>query len=367
MRSAKGTQDFEEYEEEEEEAGHDPCREAASCPNFAPATSSGNSHPKGPTEGNGHSEGGTFFGVCDIRGIVLFEEFAADKNNDKASATRSKHSVTEQRRRSKINERFQILRDLIPHSDQKRDTASFLLEVIDYVRYFQGRVQKYEGSYQGCDSEPAKLIPWSNSHWHVNQPHAFNNGSGILSVFSGKLEENTAGAGMPPNILANMQNSLEMDTGGDPSSKSFVQQLDFSKQGMSTGLPVGVPSDDVITRPAQGLFPDPQDTDCCTPENFSGQQEDLIIEGGTINISSVYSQGLLNSLTNALQSSGLDLSHARISVQIDIGKRANRGLLTETSIAVHPDTTHPGNAAPAHLQHVCSVEELDPAQKRQKT
>jgi hypothetical protein len=25
--------------------------------------------------------------------------------------------------------RFQILRDLIPHSDQKRDTASFLLEV----------------------------------------------------------------------------------------------------------------------------------------------------------------------------------------------------------------------------------------------
>lgn len=26
--------------------------------------------------------------------------------------------------------RFQILRDLIPHSDQKRDTASFLLEVL---------------------------------------------------------------------------------------------------------------------------------------------------------------------------------------------------------------------------------------------
>ena len=28
------------------------------------------------------------------------------KNNDKASAIRSKHSVTEQRRRSKINERY---------------------------------------------------------------------------------------------------------------------------------------------------------------------------------------------------------------------------------------------------------------------
>ncbi|KAH7861522.1 hypothetical protein Vadar_027349 [Vaccinium darrowii] len=56
--------------------------------------------------------------------------------------------------------RFQLLRDLIPHSDQKRDTASFLLEVIDYVHYMQEKVQKYEGSYQGWVSEPAKLMPW---------------------------------------------------------------------------------------------------------------------------------------------------------------------------------------------------------------
>nr|GMD56887.1 transcription factor BIM2-like isoform X3 [Ipomoea batatas] len=47
----------------------------------------------------------------------------------KANAVRSKHSETEQRRRSKINERFQILRDLIPENDNKRDKASFLLEV----------------------------------------------------------------------------------------------------------------------------------------------------------------------------------------------------------------------------------------------
>uniref|UniRef100_A0A6N2M8C6 BHLH domain-containing protein n=1 Tax=Salix viminalis TaxID=40686 RepID=A0A6N2M8C6_SALVM len=82
------------------------------------------------------------------------------KSNDKANAIRSKHSVTEQRRRSKINERFQILRDIVPHSDQKRDTASFLLEVIEYVQYLQQKVQKYEGPYQGWSSEPAKLMPW---------------------------------------------------------------------------------------------------------------------------------------------------------------------------------------------------------------
>uniref|UniRef100_A0A7N0VBQ2 BHLH domain-containing protein n=1 Tax=Kalanchoe fedtschenkoi TaxID=63787 RepID=A0A7N0VBQ2_KALFE len=98
----------------------------------------------------------------------------------KANATRSKHSVTEQRRRSKINERFQRLRDLIPNSDQKRDTASFLLEVIDYVQYLQGEMQKYEGPYQPWSAEPAKLMPWRNSHWRTQSiaPQPLGNGVG---------------------------------------------------------------------------------------------------------------------------------------------------------------------------------------------
>jgi hypothetical protein len=49
--------------------------------------------------------------------------------DQRPSSPRSKHSATEQRRRSKINDRFQILRELLPHSDQKRDKATFLLEV----------------------------------------------------------------------------------------------------------------------------------------------------------------------------------------------------------------------------------------------
>lgn len=80
------------------------------------------------------------------------------------------------------------MRDLIPHSEQKRDTASFLLEVcicveelcirriqdalfiemsvffglqvIEYVQYLQERVNKHEGSCQGWSAEPTKLMPW---------------------------------------------------------------------------------------------------------------------------------------------------------------------------------------------------------------
>lgn len=36
---------------------------------------------------------------------------------------------------------------------------------------------------------------------------------------------------------------------------------------------------------------------------------------------------ILNSLTRALQSSGVDLSQASISVQINVGKPANSGLI----------------------------------------
>ncbi|CAA2959166.1 transcription factor BIM2 [Olea europaea subsp. europaea] len=48
------------------------------------------------------------------------EEFCARKD-----AMPSTNNAKEQRRRSKINERFQLLRELIPNSNQERDTASF--------------------------------------------------------------------------------------------------------------------------------------------------------------------------------------------------------------------------------------------------
>ncbi|KAA8542354.1 hypothetical protein F0562_023510 [Nyssa sinensis] len=89
--------------------------------------------------------------------------------DQKANTPRSKHSATEQRRRSKINDRFQMLRELIPHSDQKRDKASFLLEVIEYIQVLQEKVHKYEGSYQGWNHDPAKLMPWRNNHRPVRR------------------------------------------------------------------------------------------------------------------------------------------------------------------------------------------------------
>ncbi|MCD9560273.1 hypothetical protein HAX54_018795 [Datura stramonium] len=293
------------------------------------------------------------------------------KNNDKASAIRSKHSVTEQRRRSKINERFQILRDLIPHTDQKRDTASFLLEVIQYVQYLQEKVQKYEGSYQLWSSEPTKLMPWRNSHWRMQnlptEPHALKNGTGPESTYLGRFDENPAT--VTSTMQPNQQNPIESHTSRDVSFKAMDQQNELANKSITTPIPLqaGMPA----PMPNNSAFSDPQSRPvsdrCPNTIDALNHHEDLAIDGGTISISSPYSQGLLNSLTQVLQSAGLDLSEATISVQINFGKRANQAMTSGPSIAKDNENPTPSdNQHTDHFREASNDEDLDQAQKRLK-
>ncbi|PSS13498.1 Transcription factor like [Actinidia chinensis var. chinensis] len=298
-----------------------------------------------------------------------------DGMNDKASATRSKHSVTEQRRRSKINERFQMLRDLIPHSDQKRDTASFLLEVIEYVQHLQEKVQKYEGSHQGWGSEPTKLMPWRNSHWRVQNfighPQAIKSGSGPGSTFTGRFDENNVN--VSPTIHPNQQNPIESDSSGDPSGKIVDQQPELADKSIAMPIPMPlqatVPApmqvDTVLPHPLQRPISDAQSMECPIMSDSLNQQDDLMIEGGTISVTSVYSQGLLNNLTQALQTAGVDLSLATISVQIDLGKRANRGLISGIPNVKDPENTVPHQPI-GHFRDVSNGDDVGQVQKRLK-
>ncbi|CAK7326422.1 unnamed protein product [Dovyalis caffra] len=287
------------------------------------------------------------------------------KISDKANAIRSKHSVTEQRRRSKINERFQILRDLIPHSDQKRDTASFLLEVIEYVQYLQEKVQKYEGPYQGWSPEPTKLMPWRNSHWRlqsfVGHPQAIKNGSGPGATFPGKLDDNNIA--LTPAMLPSTLNLVESD---HLACKVLEHQPELANKVTPLPMPASVRSDGLVAHPLQQPVSDAQSAECPITSDMLNQQE-LAIEAGTISISSVYSQELLNTLTQALQSTGVDLSQANISVQIDLGKRANRGLTSGTLTSKDPPNPEPSNQATTHFRDASGGEDSDQAQKRLKT
>lgn len=229
----------------------------------------------------------------------------------KPNSYRSKHSETEQRRRSKINERFQILRDLIPPNDQKRDKASLLLEVIEYVQFLQEKLQVYEGSYQQqvWSQEATKLIPWRANHGPVDN---FANHSQALK--NGFLEENTA-----VQSMTTMQGSVESDF-----SAELAYRADHPVGSVNPIAPFNAPLQPCIHPPSRGILP--IENPASHPHGSSSAEgaalgtEDRTYERGSSSVSDVYSQGLLKKLTQALQTSGVDLSQADISVQLDVGK-----------------------------------------------
>lgn len=294
--------------------------------------------------------------------------------DQKPNTPRSKHSATEQRRRSKINDRFQMLRELIPHSDQKRDKASFLLEVIEYIQFLQEKVHKHEGPYVGWNQEPAKLAPWKNNHKHAesyaDQSQGINNGSATALVFAAKFDEKKVS--ISPAIPGSAQKPVESDTSSASTFKTMDPQPGITKKAMPFPMslqpncynPVrngGVaPSlQPRLASDVENMTSQPQAPACytrsCTGDMLVSnckklKEQELTVEGGTINISTVYSQGLLKTLTQALQSSGVDLSQASISVQIDLGKPATRTPIT-------PASNVKGNAVPASNQRTTSSRE----------
>lgn len=258
------------------------------------------------------------------------------RNDQKASSHRSKHSETEQRRRSKINERFQILRDLIPQNDQKKDRASFLLEVIQYIQFLQEKLQIYEGTFHGWSPEPTKLMPWRGNCGGDNfaeQSQPIKNGSleeGNI-VFSPAMLSNTQSLVEPPDMSGSavfmttdhgaarvaardmplQQNTFEADPTRTLQSFSNVELLTSQLRWNDRNLL----SENAVQSCSQNEF----------------EESKMQSEGDSI--SDAYSKGLLNNLTQALGSSGVDLSQASISVQFDIRKGTTTGS-TSTSFGI---------------------------------
>ncbi|EOY03823.1 PREDICTED: transcription factor BIM2 isoform X2 [Theobroma cacao] len=270
----------------------------------------------------------------------------------KANTNRSKHSETEQRRRSKINERFQTLRDLIPQNDQKRDKASFLLEVIEYIQFLQEKLQMYEGSYQGWSQEPTKLIPWRNH----GLPESFIDNSQVMKNGSSFFKALDHPPGSATSVV-NMQtqpNTFATHGRGSIPTQSFHESASDSEN--------------VVYRPQ---FQSWQSRECLTesavPNNSANGQEDLTIRDDSVGLSSAYSQGILNSLTQALQSSGVDMSQASISVQIDVGKRVASGVTSMASSSKEKEIQYRSNQMMAQTGAHSYTEESDQAYKRRRT
>ncbi|CAH1413235.1 unnamed protein product [Lactuca virosa] len=240
------------------------------------------------------------------------------RNDQKASSHRSKHSETEQRRRSKINERFQILRDLIPQNDQKRDRASFLLEVIQYIHFLQEKLQVYEGTFHGWSPEPTKLMPWrgnSVTDTFTDQSQPIKNGS---------LHEAARAAALDIPL---QQNTYLPDPDPDPAQAARIPHEYWDDRSLMN--------------------------EDATPNEL--QELKMQREGDRDRISDAYSKGLLNNLTQALGSSGVDLSQANISVQFDIRKVTSSGSISTSFGIKEHDFLSEGNQGMAH----CGIRRRD--------
>ncbi|KAL4310843.1 hypothetical protein GQ457_01G036800 [Hibiscus cannabinus] len=298
-------------------------------------------------------------------------------SEQKTNTNRSKHSETEQRRRSKINERFQTLRDIIPQNDQKRDKASFLLEVIEYIQFLQEKLQTYEGSYQGWSQDPTKMIPWQRNRHGISEnfidhSQTMKNGSGC---------END---GVIPSLVANMPNSIESDLGDaavfkaldhPPASATSIVNMQTQSDAMAThgrgSIAFHESASDSENMVHQPQFPSWQSRDCLTesviPNNSAIEQEDMTIRDESVGLSSAYSHGILNYLTQALQSSGVDMSQASISVKIDVGKRVASGVTYMPSSSKEREIQYVSNQVMVQTGVRSCSEESDQAFKRHRT
>ncbi|KAE8659369.1 hypothetical protein F3Y22_tig00116962pilonHSYRG00186 [Hibiscus syriacus] len=297
-------------------------------------------------------------------------------SEQKTSTNRSKHSETEQRRRSKINERFQTLREIIPQNDQKRDKASFLLEVIEYIQFLQEKLQMYEGSYPGWSQEPTKIITWKNHHGiaenFIDHSQTMKNGSSC---------END---GIIPSMVVNMQNSIESNLGDaavfkaldhPPASATSKVNMQTRSDAIAThgrgSIAFHESASDSVNMVHQPQFQSWQSRDCLAesviPNNSAIEQEELTIRDESVGLSSAYSQGILNSLTLALQSSGVDMSQASISVKIDVGKRVVSGVTFMPSSSKEKEIQYISNQVMIQTGVRSCSEESDQAHKRHRT
>lgn len=259
-------------------------------------------------------------------------------SDQKPNTPRSKHSATEQRRRSKINDRFLKLREIIPHSDQKRDKASFLLEVIEYIQFLQEKVHKYEGSYQGLENQPSTL-PWNKCHsmaqGFIDHSQGTNSASSH-ALIAAKFDENKTGISatgpvneqtLEPNRTSSVKESSFLSELTNRAATLCMQPNTFPFDGnisIASLQSIVAPDTGSLELKSQPQFPSSRSNMtnyAVTNDKLKGQE--VSTESGTISVSSVYSQTLMNTLKQALQSSGVDLSQANMSVQIDLAKRAN--------------------------------------------
>lgn len=134
-------------------------------------------------------------------------------------------------------------------------------------------------------------ITQRNSHWRVQNfvghpPQTIKNGPG--SAFVGKFDEGNIS--ISPTMLTSTQNPIETDSSRDATCKALDRQPEVANKGIPLSMPTSASMSTPVRSDLQIPVSDSQSIQC--PTTSDGQnQEGLMVEGGTISVTSAYSQG----------------------------------------------------------------------------
>ncbi|RZR83283.1 hypothetical protein BHM03_00009871 [Ensete ventricosum] len=195
---------------------------------------------------------------------------------------RSKHSATEQRRRCKINDRF------------------WKIDQVSSNRAPRGGI-----------ADPPNLTK--------NGPQ-----SGLL--FAGKFVDSSIPRA--PTSLSNAHNLAEADMSLVPMQSNYYAAVGSGSGFMQPQERLISDSDNLASQTQSEWQSSSCMADCTVSNDMLNELEELTIDEGTIRISSVYTQGLLTAVSQAVASAGVDMSQASISVQINLARRASRRTTT---------------------------------------
>uniref|UniRef100_A0A0E0CQX8 BHLH domain-containing protein n=1 Tax=Oryza meridionalis TaxID=40149 RepID=A0A0E0CQX8_9ORYZ len=229
------------------------------------------------------------------------------------STPRSKHSATEQRRRTKINDR-QASRGLkyfvnSCHTLIRRETK--LLSFRRESKSMRKPIQK------GITRIPNPFHGYYHSHAKVYYRSCWRNTKNVSQVQGEDLSPST-------QDMNNEQYGPKHISAAQPAlfNTQSVTSTTTSSSHMATGTPQNLEKNSTPSNQPPWLSMSTMRQESESGNKMPNKHEKQTLHDENHSISSAYSQGLFNRLTEALKKSGLDPSQANIAVEINLAKRA---------------------------------------------
>lgn len=164
----------------------------------------------------------------DVKGLDKATRSSDSRNS---SAYASRHQAAEQRRRTRINERLELLRKIVPHAE-RANTACFLEEVIKYIDSLKKRIADLEvqlcAKGKSCNGEPGlQGLLQGTGHQALSMAMQPPSLAGSLAQMPGLPQGLNSAQLLEAALLANSANHRSLlALASDPSvSRTLTQEL----------------------------------------------------------------------------------------------------------------------------------------------